>query len=82
MGGKTKKYVLFEEKRFLQRTTSQRSFWAFLAGKNIKFLFPADTEVNITRVNSLRKASNSLNLMANNALIAICLIHLLPLAKF
>jgi hypothetical protein len=60
-------------------TTHLRLFWR---KKNIKFLFPADMEENITRVNSLRKASNSLILMANNALVAICLIHLLPLAKF
>jgi hypothetical protein len=50
--------------------------------KNIKFLLPATTIESITRVNSLRKASNSLILMAINALVAICLIHLLPLAKF
>jgi hypothetical protein len=50
--------------------------------KNIKFLLPATTIENITRVNSLRKASNSLILMAINALVAICSIHLLQLAKF
>ncbi len=50
--------------------------------KNIKFLLPATTIESITRVNSLRKASDSLILMAINALVAICLIHLLPLAKF
>jgi hypothetical protein len=54
----------------------------FVGEKNIKFLFPANTEVNITHVNSLCKASNSLILMASNALVAICSIHLLPLAKF
>jgi hypothetical protein len=63
--------------------TSQRSFQAFLEGtKNIKFLLPADTEENITCVNLLRKAGDSSILMANNALVAICSIHLLPLAKF
>jgi hypothetical protein len=56
-----------------------RLFWR---KKNIKFLFPATTIESITRVNSLHKASNSLILMAINALVAICLIHLLPLAKF
>jgi hypothetical protein len=57
--------------------------YGFFGGeKNIKFLLPATTIENITRVNSLRKASDSLILMAINALVAICLIHLLPLAKF
>jgi hypothetical protein len=56
-----------------------RLFWQ---EKNIKFLLPATTIENITRVNSLHNASNSLILLAINALIAICLIHLLPLAKF
>ncbi len=57
--------------------------YGFLGGdKNIKFLLPTTTIENITRVNSLRKASDSLILMAINALVAICLIHLLPLAKF
>jgi hypothetical protein len=39
-------------------------------------------EQNIAHVNFLRKPSKSLILMAVNALITICLIHLLPLAKF
>jgi hypothetical protein len=57
--------------------------YGFFGGKeNTKFLLPATTIENITRVNSLHKASNSLILMAINALVAICLIHLLPLAKF
>ncbi len=64
-------------------TTSQSSSTAFLTNeKNIKFLLPATTIENITRVDSLRKASNSLILMAINALVAICSIHLLLLAKF
>jgi hypothetical protein len=46
------------------------------------FLLPATTIENITRVNSLCKASDSLIMTAINALVAICLIHLLPLAKF
>jgi hypothetical protein len=57
--------------------------YGFFGGKkNIKFLLPTTTIENITCANSLRKASNSLILMAINALAAICLIHLLPLAKF
>ncbi len=53
--------------------------YGFFGGKkNIKFLLPATTIENITRVNSLRKANDSLILMAINALIAICLIHFLP----
>jgi hypothetical protein len=55
----------------------------FFGGKKkIKFLFPAATEENIAGVNLLRKASDSSILMAINAIDAICLIHLLTLAKF
>jgi hypothetical protein len=49
--------------------------------KNIKFLFPATTEKNITRVNFLREARESSILMAIDAPDAILSIHLLPLAK-
>jgi hypothetical protein len=62
-------------------TTFQPSSTAFLAEKNIKLLFPATTIENITHPNLFRKPSNSSILMAINALVAICLIHLLPLAK-
>ncbi len=55
-----------------------RLFWW---EKNIKFLFPATTEKNITRVNFLREARESSILMAIDALDAILSIHLLPLAK-
>jgi hypothetical protein len=61
-------------------TTSQRSFWR--KKKHQVSSSRATTIESITRVNSLCKASNSLILMAINALIAICSIHLLPLAKF
>jgi hypothetical protein len=57
--------------------------YGFFGGeKNIKLLLPATTIENITRANLFRKPSNSSILMAINALVAICLIHLLPLAKF
>jgi hypothetical protein len=45
--------------------------------KKIKFRLPTTTEEHIAHVNLLCKASNSLILMAINALIAIRLIHLL-----
>jgi hypothetical protein len=50
--------------------------------KNIKLLLPATTIENITHANLFRKSSDSSILIAINALIAICSIHLLPLAKF
>jgi hypothetical protein len=47
---------------------------SFLAEKkNIKFLFPANTEENIARVNLLRKPSDSSILMAVDAINAIFL---------
>ena len=56
--------------------------YGFFGGKkNIKFLFPATMEKNITRVNFLREARESSILMAIDALDAILSIHLLPLAK-
>jgi hypothetical protein len=61
------------------RTTSQQTSWAFMAEKKTSTF---TTEQNIACVNFLRKPSKSLILMAINALIAIRLIHLLPLAKF
>jgi len=54
-----------------------RHLQLFWRKKNIKFYFPATTEQNIARVNLFRKPSNSLILMAINALVAIHLIHLL-----
>ena len=45
--------------------------YGFLAKKNIKFYFPATTELNIARVNLFRKPSDLLILMAIDALIAI-----------
>jgi hypothetical protein len=52
--------------------------YGFFGGKKkIKFLLPAATEEHIARVNLLRKASNSLILMAINAFVAIRSIHLL-----
>ena len=54
----------------------------FWREKNIKCFFPATTEQNITRVNFLRKPSESLILMAINALVAIPSEHLLCRAKF
>ena len=46
--------------------------WGQIAQKkNIKFLFPATTEKNITRVNFLREARESSILMAIDALDAI-----------
>ncbi len=56
-----------------------RLFWR---EKNIKCFFPATTEQNITRVNFLRKPSESFILMAINALVAIPSEHLLCRAKF
>jgi hypothetical protein len=58
-------------------TTSQQASTAFLWKKKIKFLLPATTEEHIAHVHLLHKASNSLILMAINALVAICSIHLL-----
>jgi hypothetical protein len=60
-------------------STHLRLFWQ---EKNIKLLLPATTIENITRANLFRKRSDSSILMAINAIVAICLIHLLPLAKF
>jgi hypothetical protein len=54
-----------------------RHLWLFWREKKIKFLLPAATEEHIAHVHLLHKASNSLILMAINALIAIGLIHLL-----
>ena len=51
--------------------------YGFFGGKkNIKFLFPATTEKNITRVNFLCEARESSILMAIDA--PILSIHLLP----
>jgi hypothetical protein len=51
--------------------------YGFFGKKKHQVYFPATTEQSIARVNLFRKPSNSLILMAIDALIAICLIHLL-----
>jgi hypothetical protein len=57
--------------------------YGFFGGKkNLKLLLPATTIENITHANLFRKPSDSSILMAINTLVAICSIHLLPLAKF
>jgi hypothetical protein len=62
---------------FHPTTSWQAASTAFLAKKKHQVYFPATTEQSIARVNLFRKPSNSLILMAIDALIAICLIHLL-----